>query len=109
MKNLLIAILSVVILGFIISCGSTKNFPTRFWEKLTSTPEKIIDSIRKADTLFQIPINYVESWNRSMYITSDSVMTTQYVAVTSKKDTVCVISITSTEGDSISLIKYRKE
>ena len=44
-----------------------------------------------------------------MYVTSDSVMTTQYVAVTQKGDTTFIISVTSIDGDSISLIKYRKE
>lgn len=109
MKNLLIVFLSALILGFIISCGSTKNFPTSFFEKLTTTPEKVIDSIKKADTLLKIPVNYLKEWNKSMYITSDSLMTTQYVAVTQKGDTTCIISVTSISGDSISLIKYRKE
>lgn len=109
MKNLLIAFLSILIIGFIISCGSTKNFPTSFFEKFTSAPEKIIDSIKKADTLLQIPVDYLKEWNKSMYVTSDSLMTTQYVAVTQKGDTTCIISVTSISGDSISLIKYRKE
>lgn len=109
MKNLLIVFLSILIIGFIISCGSTKNFPTSFFEKFTAAPEKIIDSIKKADTLLKIPVNYLKEWNKSMYITSDSLMTTQYVAITQKGDTTCIISVTSISGDSISLIKYRKE
>ena len=109
MKNLLIVFLSALILGFIISCGSTKNFPTSFFEKFTTAPEKVIDSIKKADTLLKIPVNYLKEWNKSMYITSDSLMTTQYVVVTQKGDTTCIISVTSISGDSISLIKYRKE
>ena len=109
MKNLLIVFLSALILGFIISCGSTKNFPTSFFEKFTTAPEKVIDSIKKADTLLQIPVDYLKEWNKSMYVTSDSLMTTQYVAVTQKGDTTCIISVTSISGDSISLIKYRKE
>ena len=109
MKNLIIIFISATIIGFIISCGSTKNFPTTFWEKLTNTPEKIIDSIKEADTLIEIPLDYLKKWNKNMYITSDSLITTQYVLVTQKGDTTCVISVTSVDGDSISLIKYRKE
>lgn len=109
MKNLLTLFIAAIIIGFIISCGSIKNFPTKFFEKLSSTPEKVIDSIKKADTLLHISSDYLNEWNKSMYATSDSLITTQYVAVTHKGDTTCVISVTSVSGDSISLIKYRKE
>lgn len=109
MKNLIIVVVFAIVTGLIISCRSTKNFPTSFFEKLTSAPERVIDSIKKADTLISIPLNYLSKWNKSMYVTSDSVMTTQYVAVTQKGDTTFIISVTSIDGDSISLIKYRKE
>lgn len=109
MKNFIIILLSTIVIGIIISCGSTKNFPTKFFEKITNTPEKVIDSIKKADTLVQIPVNYLKEWNKSLYLTSDSTATAQYVIVTTKGDTTYIISITNVEGDSTSLIKYRKE
>lgn len=110
MKNLAIIVISALIVNLIFSCASsTKSFPTQFFEKISSTPEKIIDSIKKADTLDQISTDYISDWNKSHYVTSDSLITTQYVVVTQKGDTTCVISVTSVAGDSISLIKYRKE
>lgn len=48
-------------------------------------------------------------WPKSMYFTSDSVITTQYTTITTKEDTTYVFSITESAGDSIYLIKFRKE
>ena len=48
-------------------------------------------------------------WPKSMYFTSDSVITIQYTTITTKEDTTYVFSITKSAGDSIYLIKFRKE
>lgn len=98
----------IFLILLLIGCGSTRKFQTSFFELYTSSPGEIIDSISKADTL-EIPIQYKEGWNKSMYITSDSVMTTQYVGLWVRKDTTYIISITEEEGDSIVYLKYRKE
>lgn len=106
MKNLII--IFTIIFGLTVSCKSTKSFPTTFYEIYSNNPELTIDSINKVDTL-QFLQNYKNQWNKSMYITSDSVITTQYTAVTSRKDTTYIMSVIVVDGDTTYLIKYRKE
>lgn len=109
-KNIMIfrkLITLVLFILIVISC-SRRTFPTKFFEFYTSYPTSVIDSIALADTL-EIPKNYVEEWNRSMYITSDSVIITQYVGLWIRNDMIHIMSITEEEGDSIVYIKYRKE
>lgn len=50
-----------------------------------------------------------QEWPKLMYFTSDSVITTQYTTITTKEDTTYIFSITESAGDSIYLIKFRKE
>lgn len=105
MKNLFYCL--IIILLILISC-SRKTFPTKFYESFTSRPQELVDSILKADTL-GLSRDYKNGWNRSMYITSDSVIITQYVGLWIRNDMIHIMSITEEEGDSIVYIKYRKE
>ena len=105
MKKLLL-ILSFITL--IISC-SPRTFPTKFHEFSTTEPQELVDSILRADTLYNLLGDYRSEWNRSMYITSDSVIVTQYVGLCTKKDTTYIISIIEEKDDSIVYVKFRKE
>ena len=103
-KSITLLVLTILI---VISC-SRKTFPTKFYDSFTPRPQELVDSILRADTL-ELSRDYKNEWNRSMYITSDSVITTQYVGLWARKDTTYIISITEEEGDSIVYLKYRKE
>lgn len=106
-QKIILCLGTILFLLLFIACG-TKKFPTKFYDTWSGFPEKVIDSISRADSI-QVPIDYKNLWNKNMYITSDSVVTTQYIYVTEKKDTTYVISVTIASEDSIGLIKYRKE
>lgn len=104
MKNIFIIILFLLT---IISCGTSRKFSTSFFEEHTTTPQKTVDSIVRVNSIPAL-VNY-RDWIKSMYFSSDSVVTTQYLGVTSLKDTTYIFSITEFAGDSIFLIKFRKE
>lgn len=95
-----------ILLLLILAGCSRKNFPTRFYTFHSTEPIQQLDSIIRADTL-RVTTDY-RKWTKNMFITSDSVMTTQYTAVCQKNDTTFIISVTETEGEP-STIKYRKE
>lgn len=104
MKKLILTLITTLL---IISCGTSRKFSTTFYEGYSGEPQEIIDSIITANSLPAF-IGYRE-WPKSMYFTSDSVVTTQYTILTTKEDTTYVFSITESAGDSICLIKFRKE
>lgn len=105
MKKLVSMIVIVIFLA--ISCQTPRKFSTSFFERRTNNPQEVVDSIVNANLL--PALTKYRDWNRSMYFSSDSVVTTQYLGVTSLKDTTYIFSITEFAGDSISLIKFRKE
>lgn len=102
MMKKVLYILSILLF---VSC-SHKNFPTKFFATDTDNAAYKVDSIIKADTL-RMPADY-RKWTKNMFITSDSVITTQYTAVYQKNDTTFIISVTETENKPAT-IKYRRE
>lgn len=104
MKNISLIIITILC---ILSCGTSRKFSTSFFEKSSGKPQEIIDSIREKNLL---PIfSPYKDWVKSMYYSSDSIITTQYVIVTSREDTTYIFSVTESAGDSLYLIKFRKE
>lgn len=100
----------ILILGLLVTilgCRTSRGFSTTFYEGFSGKPQEVVDSITTANSLPAFT-GYRE-WPKSMYLTSDSAVTTQYTAITSKVDTTYVFSITEVAGDSIYLIKFRKE
>ena len=104
MKKLILTLITTLL---IISCGTTRKFNTTFYEGFSIEPQRIVDSITTAN-LLPASIEYQE-WPKLMYFTSDSVITTQYTTITTKEDTTYIFSITESAGDSIYLVKFRKE
>lgn len=104
MKKLILILITILL---IISCGTSRKFNTTFYEGFSIEPQRIIDSITTAN-LLPASIEY-QKWPKLMYFTSDSVITTQYTTITTKEDTTYIFSITESAGDSIYLIKFRKE
>lgn len=104
MKKLILILITILL---IISCGTSRKFNTTFYEGFSIEPQRIIDSITTANLL--PAFTEYREWPKSMYFTSDSVITTQYTTITTKEDTTYVFSITESAGDSIYLIKFRKE
>lgn len=104
MKKLILTLITTLL---IISCGTTRKFNTTFYKGFSIEPQRIVDSITTAN-LLPASIEYQE-WPKLMYFTSDSVITTQYTTITTKEDTTYIFSITESAGDSIYLIKFRKE
>ena len=73
----------------------------------TDIPLSVIDSLNTVYGL-SVPTN-LDSWGKTYFIGSDSVMTTVYV-LTKKKDKVLYIfSVTQTAGKDDVLFKFRQE
>ena len=107
MKKILYSALLTIIVLVIVSCATKRKFLTTFFEVQTKTPELIIDSICASNLIPEN--NDFYSWSKSMYIGSDSVMTEQYTRYTQKEDTTYIFTVIKIQGDSICLIKFRKE
>lgn len=82
MKKLIFLFLTLLIVG----CATTRK--TVFFERVTPQPLSVIDSLNTVHGL-SVPTN-LDSWGKTYFIGSDSVMTTVYV-LTEKKDKVLYI------------------
>ena len=101
MKKLVFLFLTLLIVG----CATTRK--TVFFERVTPQPLSVIDSLNTVHGL-SVPTN-LDSWGKTYFIGSDSVMTTVYV-LTEKKDKVLYIfSVTQTAGKDDVLFKFRQE
>lgn len=101
MKKLIFLFLTLLIVG----CATTRK--TVFFERVTQQPLSVIDSLNTVHGL-SVPTN-LDSWGKTYFIGSDSVMTTVYV-LTEKKDKVLYIfSVTQTAGKDDVLFKFRQE
>ena len=101
MKKLIFLFLTLLIVG----CATTRK--TVFFERVTPQPLSVIDSLNTVHGL-SVPTN-LDSWGKTYFIGSDSVMTTVYV-LTEKKDKVLYIfSVTKTAGKDDVLFKFRQE
>lgn len=101
MKKLVFLFLTLLIVG----CGTTRK--TVFFERVTSQPLSVIDSLNTVHGL-SVPTN-LGSWGKTYFIGSDSVMTTVYVLTEKKKDTLFIFSVTETAGKENIIFKFRKE
>lgn len=101
MKKLVFLFLTLLIVG----CGTTRK--TVFFERVTPQPLSVIDSLNTVHGL-SAPTNF-ETWGKTYFIGSDSVMTTVYF-LTEKKDKVLYIfSVTETAGKNDVILKFRQE
>lgn len=101
MKKLVFIFLTLLIVG----CGTTRK--TVFFERVTPQPLSVIDSLNTVHGL-SVPTN-LDSWGKTYFIGSDSVMTTVYVLTEKKKDTLFIFSVTETAGKENVIFKFRKE
>jgi hypothetical protein len=101
MKKLVFLSLTLLIVG----CGTTRK--TVFFERVTPQPLSVIDSLNTVHGL-SVPTN-LDSWGKTYFIGSDSVMTTVYVLTEKKKDTLFIFSVTETAGKENVIFKFRKE
>lgn len=102
MKKLIFLFLTLLIVG----CATTRK--TVFFERVTPQPLSVIDSLNTVHGL-SVPTN-LDSWGKTYFIGSDSVMTTVYVLTEKKKDKVLYIfSVTQTAGKDNVLFKFRQE
>lgn len=77
MKKLVFLFLTLLIVG----CGTTRK--TVFFERVIPQPLSVIDSLNTVHGL-SVPTN-LDSWGKTYFIGSDSVMTTVYVLTEKKK------------------------
>lgn len=87
-KKLVFLFLTLLIVG----CGATRK--TVFFERIIPQPLSVIDSLNTVHGL-SVPTN-LDSWGKTYFIGSDSVMTTVYV-LTEKKKTL-YFSVPETAG-----------
>ena len=101
MKKLVFLLLTLLIVG----CGTTRK--TVFFERVTPQPFSVIDSLNTVHGL-SVPTNF-NSWDKTYFIGSDSLMTTIYVLTERKKDTLFIFSVTETAGKKNVILKFRRE
>lgn len=101
MKKLIFLFLTLLIVG----CATTRK--TVFFERVTSQPLSVIDSLNTVHGL-SVPTN-LDSWGKTYFIGSDSVMTTVYVLTEKKGKVLYIFSVTQTAGKDDVLFKFRQE
>lgn len=82
MKKLIFLFLTLLIVG----CATTRK--TVFFERVTPQPLSVIDSLNTVHGL-SVPTN-LDSWGKTYFIGSDSVMTTVYVLTEKKRIKFCI-------------------
>jgi hypothetical protein len=88
---------------FLLGCKTTD---TVFRYYHTTNPSLILTQLE--DSL-QVDLHGYQNWPNLKTIGSDSVITTQYYKVLIKDKFTYVISLQEKQGDSVYVIKYRKE
>ena len=101
MKKRIFLFLTLLIVG----CATTRK--TVFFERVTPQPLLVIDSLNTVHGL-SVPTN-LDSWGKTYFIGSDSVMTTVYVLTEKKDKVLCIFSVTQTAGKDNVLFKFRQE
>lgn len=102
MKRLIFLFLMFVMIA---GCGTSRK--TVFFEKVTSQPFSIIDSLNISYNL-NIPSNF-KLWNKTHFIGSDSVTTTIYLISKKENKNLYIFSITEKENNKNILLKFRQE
>lgn len=101
----LLTILLCIFLAIIAlySCGSVRNM---YYERYDADTSSHIDSLSRIYDEISIPY---EGWEKTSFYGSDSVRTTVYSDAFTIEDSLYIISVTENEGDSLRLLRFRKE
>ena len=87
----------------LVSCVT---FKPQFANFRTSKPQQVIDSISNSNG---VRLYNFTSWDKNLFVGSDSVITTQYTIYQKIDKRVLIISVIKSDADSTFNIKYRKE
>lgn len=95
--------LKLLPLLLLVSCVT---FKPQFANFRTHNPQQVIDSISNSN---DVKLYEFTSWNKNLFVGSDSVITTQFISYQKVDKRVIIISVTQKSNDSVFNIKYRKE
>lgn len=96
-------ILKLLPLLLLVSCVT---FKPQFANFRTYNPQQVIDSISNSN---DVKLYEFTSWDKNLFVGSDSVITIQYTIYQKIDKRVLIISVSKSDADSIFNIKYRKE
>lgn len=98
-----------IVLIILTSCSTINNINNKlnveFYNYITNKPNYILDSISIANN---IKLNNYITWNKSYFVTQDSIKTIQYINGINKNDTLYIFSVTNRNDDKV-IIKFRIE
>ena len=96
-------ILRLIPLLMFVSCVT---FKPQFANFKTVEPQQIVDSIYNS---VGIKSGQFDLWDKTMFVGSDSVITTQFISYQKVDKRVIIISVIQKSNDSVFNVKYRKE